>query len=227
MTRKAESASSPGVCRAGRSAYRAMPIDGVRGGQAGLTLLELLVTIAVLAIVLSIGVPAMTSFFDSKRLIGAAEQVYSHLQQARLESIARSAPIYAKFSANGGASWVYGISHRDGCDLTQVAPTGTDACVIVVDDGDGGVDPGDGSVDTDDLVLMRFDETGHDRVTMATAAFASGDDQIRFDPVRGTATAGEVHLLSGDGRQLQVRVGPLGQTRICTPDGSVPEYRDC
>ena len=199
-------------------------VEHPRSRQAGLMLLELLTAVAVLAIVLGIGVPAMTSFFDSKRLIGAAEQVYSHLQQARLESIARSAPTFVNFSADGSATWTYGFSHRDLCDLTQLVPTGVNACVIVVDDGDGNVDPGDGTVDTGDLLLTRFDQAAHTGVAMSIAAFSSGDSQIDFDPIRGTATSGTVSLESPDGRQLNVRIGLLGQIRICSPDGSVPGY---
>jgi prepilin-type N-terminal cleavage/methylation domain-containing protein len=192
--------------------------------SAGLTLLELLVVIAVVGIVAGLAVPAMSNFFDSKRLIGAAEQTYSHLQQARLESIARSAPAFANFSADGSQTWTYGVSHRNLCDVGQAAATGANACVLVVNDGDGIVDPGDGSADTGDLVLMRFPSTQHAGVSMSIAGFSSGNTQIRFDPVRGTATSGDISLVSPAGKRLNVRVGLLGQIRICTPDDSVPGY---
>lgn len=194
--------------------------------QAGVTLLELLVTIAIVAIIFAVAGPSTRNLFDSKRLVAAAEQVYGHLQQARLESIARSTPVRAHFSANGSATWAYGVSHRDLCDITQTGAGGVDACVMVVDDGDGAVDPGDGSVDPDDLVLMRFDDSDHPDVTMNIASFSSGNSQISFDPIRGTATGGEVILMSPLGRQLKVKVGLLGQLRICSPDGSVLRYSD-
>lgn len=200
-------------------------VDGHRPlKQAGVTLLELMATIAVVGVIFAVASPSFSSFFDSKRLVGAAEQVYSHLQQARIEAIARSEPIRARFSADGSATWVYGVSHRSSCDLTETAPSGVDACVIVVDDGDGVVDPGDGSVDTDDLVLMRFDDSGHADVTMNIASFSGGAGEIVFDPVRGTSTGGEIILGSPLGKSLKVNVGLLGQIRICSPDGSVPRY---
>lgn len=192
-----------------------------------MTLLELLATVAILAIVLGYGVPSLASFFDAKRLTGAAEQIYSHMQQARLESIARSTTIFARFDADGDASWQYGISHRDACDIGQADPTAANACVLVVSDGDANVDPGDGSADTGDLVLMRFEGSAHGGVTADIAAFGSGGDQIEFDPVRGTTSRGEIHLTSPDGKQLHVRIGLLGQIRVCTPDASVINYTGC
>lgn len=190
----------------------------------GFTLLELLVAVAVVGIIFAVAVPGMSRFFDSKRLIGAAEQVYGHLQQARMESIARSVPMHVNFSADGSDTWSYGVSQRNLCDLTKTVPNGANACIVVVDDGDGVVDPGDGSADTGDLVLMRFDDGAHRDITLDIAGFSSGNTQIDFDPIRGTASAGDLLLRSADGRQLNVKVGLLGQIRICSPDGSVPRY---
>lgn len=192
--------------------------------QHGLTLIEILITVAVFSIIMAFGVPSMREFFDAKRLVGAAEQVYGHLQQARMESIARSAPVFVNFTTDGSDTWSYGVSSRDLCDVAQGTPANANACILVVDDGDNLVDTGDGVTDPDDLVLMRFDDTLHTGVTMDTAAFSSGNTQIRFDPVRGTATSGDVVLVSELGRRLNVRVGLLGQIRICSPDGSAIRY---
>ena len=190
----------------------------------GFTLVELIITLVVMSLLLTQAVPAMGRFLDSKRLISAAEQAYSHLQLARMEAIARSRTMSANFSADGSTTWQYGVSHNATCDLTTTTVTDANACVVVTDDGDASVDPGDGSVDTGDLVLMRFSDADHDRVSMGTANFASGNTQIQFDPVRGTATAGDISFTSEGGKQLKVKVGTLGQIRVCSPDGSMPRY---
>ena len=195
----------------------------------GFTLIELIITLLVVSLLLTMAVPGMYRFFDSKRLIGAAEQAYSHLQLVRMEAIARSRTMSANFSANGSTTWQYGVSHNSMCDLTTIAVTDANACVVVTDDGDGNADPGDGSVDTGDLVLMRFSDTDHHRVSMNIANFASGNTQIQFDSVRGTATAGDINFTSEGGKQLKVKVGMLGQIRVCSPDGSMSRYSmaDC
>ena len=190
---------------------------------SGYTIIEVMITIAIFAILAAIAVPNLQGSAERKRLIGAAEQVYSHMQQARLESISRFMPISANFSADGTDSWEYGISHNTSCDLTTVTPTDTDACVIVTDDGDGNVDPGDGSVDTQDLVLMHFDDADHQGITMTTANFTNGSEII-FTPMRGTSDAGEITLASGQGDQLRIQVSILGRVRICSPNDTVPGY---
>lgn len=191
----------------------------------GFTLLEIMITLAIMGIVLAIGIPSMSTFIDAKRLVGATEQVYEHIQQARLESIARSVPFYANFNADGSATWQYGISATNNCDLTQTANTGASACVMVVDDGDGSVHGIGGVNDTGDLMLTRFTSTDYTGITMAIDF--GGATQIGFDNLRGTVqggAGGDVTLTSAEGKQLKVKVGALGQLRICSPDGSVPGY---
>lgn len=188
----------------------------------GFTLLEIMITLTILGIVLAIGIPGMSSFIDVKRLVGATEQVYEHIQQARLESIARSVNFYANFNADGTATWQYGISATTSCDLAQDDRTGANACVMVVDDGDGTVHGVNGATDTGDLMLTRFTDEDYDGIKMSTS-LPSGT-QIDFEPLRGISSGGSVTLVSAAGKQLRVKVGVLGQIRICSPDGSVPGY---
>ena len=203
--------------------------EGGAGRRAkGFTLLELMITLVVVSVLLTLAVPGMRSFFDGKRLIDATEQVYSHIQQARMEAIARSAPMFVNFSADGSTSWQYGVSTNATCDLTTTTATDTNACVIAIDDGDGTVDPGDGTVDAGDLVLMRFSDADHVGISMSIITMTTGTD-IGFDSVRGTAEAADIKLISAGGKQLTIRVGIMGRVRICSQDGSVPQYSttDC
>ncbi|MDA1106964.1 MAG: GspH/FimT family pseudopilin [Proteobacteria bacterium] len=75
--------------------------------NAGFTLVELMVTVAVTGILLAIAVPAFQSTLDKRRLVGAAEQLYADLQYARSEAIKRNTSVYVSFTT--GADWCYGI----------------------------------------------------------------------------------------------------------------------
>lgn len=198
-----------------------------RAANKGFTLLELLIAMAVMAIIVSLSVPGMSTFYANQRLMGAAEQVYGHLQQARSEAVARNVTTYVNFAVDGTTSWEYGVSSANSlCDLTVTSATTANACVISVDDGDGTLDPGDGSVDTGDLVLMRFTDTDYPNVTMNIASFSSGNTQFVFDPLRGTSTSGQVDL-SSNGNSLRVTVSLLGRVATCTPDGTMPNFLNC
>ena len=195
----------------------------------GFTIIELLVTVSIIVIFASSSLPSMLGFFDSRRLTGAAEQIYGHLQKARGESIARSVSVFVNFADTGDADWTYGTSGNSLCDVTLTNPTTAGACTLVIDDGDGNVDPGDGSVDGGDLVLMRNVGDDHGEIIMTIDNFTSGNTQLRFDPLRGTSDSGEVLLVSEVGRRLKLKISLLGHIRICSPDNSVTGYNnvDC
>jgi len=191
----------------------------------GFTLLELLITIALVAVLATLSLPGMQNFFDRERLIGATEQIYSHLQQARIEAIARSIPIYAKVEVSTTGDLQYGISQRDGCVLSQGVDD-DDACVLVRDDSkDDDVAKGNfvSGVGAEDLMLMSFD------ISEFTGVSASDVDfQIKFEPMRGTASASnEINLSTALGRELRIEIGLLGQLKICSPNDSVDGYNSC
>lgn len=64
---------------------------GVRG--AGLTLVELIVTLAVAAILLTLAVPAYENFTANNRLTSEANRLLGDIQMARSEAVKRGRPV--------------------------------------------------------------------------------------------------------------------------------------
>ena len=72
----------------------------VRSRLHGFTLIELMVTIAVLAIISAIAYPSFTSLMNSNRLTAAANDLVGDLQTARSEAIRRNARVTVCASAD-------------------------------------------------------------------------------------------------------------------------------
>lgn len=82
----------------------------------GFTLVELLVTLAVLAIAVMAGVPGFESVVNGNRLAAAANETIAALQTARIEAIRRNrrVAVCASADANAGSSATCSASTPDG-----------------------------------------------------------------------------------------------------------------
>lgn len=184
-------------------------MSGFRRRLGGFTLVELMVTIAVIAILATIAAPNMMAFLDRNRVVGAGEAVYGQLQAARSEAIKQGARMTAAFSS--GSAWCVGYARGDvACDCTA-ALGGSNPCSIL---GDG-----------QNALLTAISSGPFSGVGMN----AGGPASLTFDGVRGTLTGagGGVSFSSAQGRQLRVEVNVLGRVRLCSPDGSVGGYPTC
>lgn len=82
--------------------------------NTGFTLIELMVTISILAILALIAAPALQAFVDTTRLKGATERIYADMQFARSEAVKRNSAVSVSFTT--GDSWCYGINAGGACN---------------------------------------------------------------------------------------------------------------
>ena len=76
----------------------------------GFTLIELMVTVAVIGIIALVAVPGMQAMINASRLSGAAEELTAAFQLARSEAVRRNARVTVCASSDnstctGGTSW--------------------------------------------------------------------------------------------------------------------------
>lgn len=70
----------------------------------GVTLVELMVTLAVAAIVLSVGIPTFSEFIQNNRMTAAANDLVSSMHLARSEALQRRVPVVVCASTDAGAA---------------------------------------------------------------------------------------------------------------------------
>lgn len=85
----------------------------------GLTLVELMVTVAITAIIAVIAIPSYLSLTRNNRLIGVTQQMYYAMQAAKSEAIKRNATVY--FSYTTGVNWCYGANTGSVCNCTTAS----------------------------------------------------------------------------------------------------------
>lgn len=100
--------------------------------SGGFTLIELMISIVVLAIVIALGVPSYRTWIQNTKLRNAAESILNGLQLARSEAVARNQAV--RFSMGAGSSWTVCLIDGVDCTLIQSRATGdgSSAAVSVV-----------------------------------------------------------------------------------------------
>jgi len=94
--------------------------QGIPMKLRGLTLIELMVTVAIMAILVVLVVPAFNDFLARSRLTGAAEALAQDLQLARSEALRSNAGV--TLSLSPGSAWCYGsVAGTAACTCTTAS----------------------------------------------------------------------------------------------------------
>lgn len=94
----------------------------------GFTLIELMVTIAIAAILLAVVVPSLSDLLARRRLEGMANELSADLQYARTESVSRRLPVRLSTLVGGGGYTV--IADPAGTPVTLKTVTLTDGVSV-------------------------------------------------------------------------------------------------
>lgn len=165
--------------------------------QRGLSLIELMIGIVLVAILLTSGMPSFSAWLQNRQIRTAAEAILNGLQLARAEAVRRNHNV--EFVLGDASAWRVGCTPVDGTNCPasiqeRVAGEGTGNATLTLSDTTGS---------------LTFTPLG--RVT--TATLAAGKTAIfAIGSSRGTCVAD-----GGSLRCLQVRLSPGGQIRMCDP----------
>lgn len=169
--------------------------------QPGFTLIELIVTLAIAAVVLTVAVPNFISFVQNNRLTGQANDLVTALNYARSEAIKRGVRVTV-------------CSRADDANCAAATAWNTGWLVFVDTNGDGVVGgetvlqvrPPLESTNTLNSATLQ-------RVTYQNSGFSGFAGTLRLCDTRGTANARAI-VVSAQGR---VRIGPLANEGLTCP----------
>jgi prepilin-type N-terminal cleavage/methylation domain-containing protein len=198
----------------------------------GFTVIELLVVVAVIAIITSFALPSYRTLIEKRQVTSGAQQISAFLSAAKMEAIKRNEKVAISTDPD---EWCMGFVAYDAnevdddaeCDCTLTDPTAAEACAVD-EFGDG----------TMVLRVLRGSQLNKP-VNMTAIDLGGGDEMVIFDPIRGMLVADdtvamplEMKLLSKhDTYALNVQLTATGRVTVCSDmnvaDINVPGYDDC
>ncbi|MDD2558580.1 MAG: GspH/FimT family pseudopilin [Desulfuromonadaceae bacterium] len=175
-----------------------------RGRQAGFTLLEVLIVVAIIGIASAIAIPNIIGWLPNYRLKGAARDLYSNMQKIRTEAVKRNTNIGITFT-------------------TVVYPATGGGYMVFIDDGKGGGTSGDGVKHADETMLFQVEMPPG--CSLVRASFQSTDTSgynSRGLPLGGRV--GSVDLRNNKSRWYQINLSNAGYPKLKqSSNGSVWE----
>ena len=201
--------------------------------STGFTLIELMITVVIVAIGVSLAVPSWNNLVQKRRTTGGAEEIAAFLASAQSEAVKRNELVTVTIQRNGaGTDWCVGAINETQMDIVVETH-----CHCNQDDP-----ARDKYCEFDDGQPRRITQDGFEKFAMdlaAVAGIANDHFFFSFDPVRGIKLAengavvnevNSVTIMSDNTHyKLQVDISVTGRVRVCNPDSSkkVPGFVDC
>jgi type IV fimbrial biogenesis protein FimT len=197
--------------------------------QRAFTLVELMVAIAVVAILAMLSAPSFNDLILKQRLKGTNAQLVTDLQFARSQATARNALLRVNFRSNGTMTCYSLYVSTEADSVANNASSKRCNCTL----GAGDACP----ASTGMLEIRTVQIPKSSSVTVAPAA--GWPIAFAFDPVTGglmsippdnvSAPIDEVRLLASidTSRTLQTSVNRAGRPTVCSPTGSTMAEVEC
>jgi type IV fimbrial biogenesis protein FimT len=192
----------------------------LRQAQRGVTLIELMIGLAIFAILLALAVPNFSIFMQNSRIRNAAEAIQNGLSLARVEAVRRNANV--QFALGANSSWTIGCETVvAGCPATiqqKTASEGTSSVSVVTSE----VVASTGVEAAAPIFTTTLSFNGLGRLSNATLPAGNNAFFDISNPAGGTCA-----VLNGPMRCLRVVVTPGGQVRMCDPKLPASDPQAC
>lgn len=168
----------------------------------GFSLIELLIGVAIMAILAGLAMPSFQIWLQNSQIRNAAESIQNGLQRARAEAVGRNTNV--EFVLGAGSSWVVQL------------PDGTN------------IDSRPSSEGSRDVTLTALNAASAPATTVTFNNFggllvANADASAPFTRVDLDSPV----LAAADSQELRITIGLGGNVRMCDPNAPVSSPRAC
>ena len=189
--------------------------------RTGFTVIDLMISLAVLAIITSLALPSYRSILEKRQVTSGAEQIGAFLSSAQFEAVKHNQFVAVKYQTTPDG-WCLGMRASDSstatcdCSSTVTDITANNACAV------------DGAFRIFDSSVLNYPGV------LNSASVGGVDSTLVYDPVRGltiNAESAKIQLLSDESHYaLDVEVAVTGRVKICSnkdANKDVPGYKEC
>lgn len=207
----------------------------MRASRQGFSLIELMISLVVMALLISLGAPAFSEWIQNQQIRAAAESTLNGLQVARAEAVGRNTNVSFQFMGDLSSSCATAPvgSGPPGtlASMSWVVSLGdpTGACDKKVSDG-GPVIQSRTGTETTPNAIVTTNPAGSTTVTFTPLGGTTGNPD--GSPAMLRMTLNNTVLMSGGvptsaARSLQIVISPGGSTRMCDLSAVAPDTRAC
>ncbi|MDD4929106.1 MAG: GspH/FimT family pseudopilin [Gallionella sp.] len=195
--------------------------------QRGMSLVEVLVSIAIVAIIVSIGIPNLTTWMQDTQIKSTAESILTGLQLARAEAVRQNAKARFQLTGTTGmASWKVTTQRLDRTDCNA----GADLFPCDVQNGqakEGGANARVG-------VSTAAPGTVAYTTAIASGTGMSGSPSVVFDAF-GRADSKSTNItridvtnaVATNARRMVITISDSGMAKLCDPSLPAANPRGC
>lgn len=173
----------------------------------GFTLIELMVTLALVAILMTVAVPSLTTFQRNAQLTSFSNTLLASINAARGEAMKRGR--YAMVVPADAAHWSSGWIVFVDMDRSQAYEAANDFTVLTREAPPSYlVITGNGSVALS-LPYIMFDASGYSKTK--SGGFGASTFEVKRNDVSGTDQLTQTR---------RIKIASTGRVRVCTPTSS-------